>query len=349
MTLEDRIEQRVNQGLLGQWYVVAKSSDLKPGVPLPVTRLGRNLVLWRDADGKAHCVEDYCPHRGAPLSRGLVIDGQLTCRYHGVVIDGGGRIVRVPAMPDCPLEGRRAVAAFEVRELADGVFAYFPSTDRPQADGFNPPHELTGDDYTHFLCTATWQSNYRYAFDNLADPMHGCYLHAGTFTLDSGSKQDLMKVERLDDGVFVSRLGQQGENFDYVHGHIDRPLPFFRVDIPYPKAAGPGGILRIIACATPIDERNTQIFFWRCRKVSGLEREAWRFMFRAVFEPRHWFVLEQDREMVAAMPDQARRREMLYQHDIGVGAVRRLLAHKARAQVEAEVAAESRTTVHAVQ
>lgn len=342
MTLEERIEQRINQGLLGHWYVVAKSADLKPGKPLAVTRLGRKLVLWRDGQGKAHCVEDYCPHRGAPLSRGLVIEGQLSCRYHGVVVDGEGRIVRVPAMPDCPLEGRKALDSYAVREVSDGVFAYFQSVEKPEPHGFEPPHELTSGAFTHFLCTATWQANYRYAFDNLADPMHGCYLHADTFTLAYGSKQDLMKVERIEDGVYVSRVGQQGENFDYVHGHIDRPLPFFRVDIPYPKAAGPGGLLRIIACSTPIDERNTQIFFWRCREVAGIQREVWRFMFRAVFEPRHWYVLEQDREMVAAMPDDARKREMLYQHDVGVGAVRRLLAQRARAQVEAEIAAEQR-------
>lgn len=339
MDINARIEQRVNQGLLGQWYVVAKSVDLKPGSPLPVQRLGRKLVLWRDAAGKAHCVEDYCPHRGAPLSRGLVIDGQLSCRYHGVVVDGTGRIARVPAMPECPLEGRKAVEAYTVKEAADGVFIYMPSAANPEPHGFELPHEIAGDEYAKFLCTATWQSNYRYAFDNLADPMHGCYLHAGTFTLDYGSKQDVMKAEKLDDGVFISRVGQQGTNFDYVHSHIDRAVPYFRVDIPYPMAAGPGGLLRILTFVTPIDERNCQIFFWRCRNVQGLDREVWRFMFRAVFEPRHWQVLEQDREMLAAMPDDARRREMLYQHDVGVGAVRRLLAKRAREQVEAEMQA----------
>jgi phenylpropionate dioxygenase-like ring-hydroxylating dioxygenase large terminal subunit len=259
-----------------------------------------------------------------------------------VTLDGTGTIVRVPAMPECPLEGRRAVDAYTTHEIADGILVYFPSVERPEPHGLDLPEELTSDDYTHFLCTATWQANYRYAFDNLADPMHGCYLHADTFTLAYGSKQDVMKAERIEDGVFISRVTQQGANFDYVHAHIDRAFPFFRVDIPYPVAAGPGGLLRIIACATPIDERNTQIHFWRCRKVQGLEREVWRFMFRAVFEPRHWYVLEQDREMIAAMDDDARKREMLYQHDIGVGAVRRLLAQKARAQVEAEEAAQAR-------
>ena len=44
MDINQRIEQRINQGLLGQWYVVAKSAELQPGRPLGVTRLGRNLV-----------------------------------------------------------------------------------------------------------------------------------------------------------------------------------------------------------------------------------------------------------------------------------------------------------------
>ena len=344
--INERIEQRLNQGLLGQWYVVAKSADLQAGRPLGVKRMGRNLVLWRDAAGKAHCLEDYCPHRGAPLSRGLVIDGELSCRYHGVTLDGTGRITRVPAMPECPLEGRKAVDAWQVFEAADAVLAWFPSADRaePQAGEVVGalPYEFTNGEFAHFLCTATWECNYRYALDNLADPMHGCYLHTDSFTLAYGSKQDVMKLDRLDDGFTVARAGQRGDNFDWADAHIDSALPFFRLDIPYPPAAGPGGPMRIITMLTPIDERRCQIFFWRCRKVAGLEREVWRFMYRATFEPRHWHVLEQDREMLSAMPDDARRREMLYQHDVGVGALRRVLGRRAREQVEAEMTAELR-------
>lgn len=340
MNIDERIESRINQGLLGQWYVVAKSADLQPGQPLAVKRLGRNLVLWRDAEGYAHCLEDYCPHRGAPLSRGEVKDGLLACRYHGVALDGTGTIKRVPAMPDCPLEGRKAVDAFEVREAADAIFAWFPSALAPEPAPLElPPEVIGGEGWTNFLCTATWQCNYRYALDNLADPMHGCFLHVDSFTLAYGSKQDLMRLDKRDEGFFVYRVGQSGENFDYAECHIERPAPYFRIDIPYPKAAGPGGPLRIITMITPIDEMNSQIFFWRCRQVEGLEREVWRFMFRAVFEPRHWRVLEQDREMLAAMSDDARRREMLYQHDVGVGAIRRILMRLARYQVEAELAA----------
>ena len=46
------IEDRVNTGLLGQWYPVAKSVEVKTTQPLGVRALGQKLVLWRGADGR---------------------------------------------------------------------------------------------------------------------------------------------------------------------------------------------------------------------------------------------------------------------------------------------------------
>ena len=104
---KDRLEERLTTGILGQWYVVGKSVQVKRDKPHAVTALGRNLVLWRDTGGRLHCLEDYCPHRGARLSRGEVNQDNISCRYHGVTLDGSGTIVRVPAMPGCALEAAR--------------------------------------------------------------------------------------------------------------------------------------------------------------------------------------------------------------------------------------------------
>jgi phenylpropionate dioxygenase-like ring-hydroxylating dioxygenase large terminal subunit len=332
---KQRVEDRLEQGLLGQWYVIAKSADVLVGWPTAAQALGRKLVIWRTEDG-LKCLEDYCPHRGARLSRGEILGGNIACRYHGLVIDGDGRILQVPAMPDCSLEGRKAVTSYAVREAHDAIFAYFPSAEQPEPHGFDLPTELEDPEYTHFLATAPWNCNYRYALDNLADPMHGCYLHANTFTLAYGTKQDLMEIGTTDDGFLIARVGQRGENFDWTDVVAEKAVNYCRVDIPYPTAGGPGGVMRILAFVTPIDEENCRIFFWRTRKVSGLAREVWRFMYRTRFEARHWFVLEQDREMLAAMPADARRREMLYQHDIGVSRLRKILVGRAKAQIEHE-------------
>ena len=327
------IEARVNQGLLGQWYAVCKSVQVQPNKPHAVRVVGRNIVVWRDDKGALKALEDYCPHRGAPLSRGVVHDGNIACRYHGVVLDGTGTILRVPAMPQCALEGKQALQAYEATESCDAVFLYIPSVAAPKAPPLELPFEFLDGGWSSFLCVSPWDCNYRYALDNLADPMHGCYLHADSFTLAFGAKQDLIKLEQTDKGFLVSRVEQQGENFDWTEMVVNDNRSFCRLDIPYPAAAGPGSVFRIIGFTTPVDENRCLVFFWRMRQTDGIARDAWRFLYRAKLEQRHWHVLEQDRAMLTAMPDDARRREMLYQHDIGISRMRQTLLRMAKEQI----------------
>ena len=340
------VEQRLDSGLLGYWYVVAKSVDVKLGVPLSVKALGIDLVLWRGDDGTVRCLEDYCPHRGARLSFGRVSGPDISCRYHGVTLNGAGVVVSVPGMAQCALEGRSAVRSFPVQEHVDGVFVYFASVKNPNPPELVLPKELSDSEYTSFLCTAPWDCNYRYVLDNLVDPMHGIFLHADTFTLGRGVKQDTVEIVEKESGFIVKRVAQQDVNFDWSEIVVEGPVMFGRVIIPYPPAAGPGGAMFVIPIVTPIDETSCRIFFWRTRHVADpIAREAWRFLFRASLEKRHWYVLEQDREMLERMPTTARHRESLYQHDLGVSRLRRIMYRKAVEQLETEAASSARVAV----
>lgn len=338
--MKARIEDRVNQGLLDRWYPVAKSVEIRSDRPYGAVALGKRIVLWRGEDGTINCIENYCPHRGAPLSYGEIHDGHIGCRYHGVVVDGTGTVQQVPAMPDCPMEGRKALRSYHVREAEDAVFVFMSAEEATEPPDLPLPEELQSPEWTGFLCTSVWDVNYRYALDNLADPMHGCYLHAESFTLAFGSKQDLLELDDRDAGFRVSRVGQVGANFDWVEFHVTDGGMFCHLDIPYPPAAGPGGHMRILGYVLPVTETRCKVFFWRMRKVQGFERDSWRFLYRARLEDRHWIVLEQDRVMLEGMPDDARRREMLYQHDIGLAHLRRALNRAAREQIAAEDAAK---------
>jgi phenylpropionate dioxygenase-like ring-hydroxylating dioxygenase large terminal subunit len=333
---KDAVEKRLSAGVLGQWYAVAKSVQVKGNKPHGVKALGQNLVLWRDSGGRLHCLEDYCPHRGARLSRGEVIADNISCRYHGVTLDGSGTIVRVPAMPGCALEGRKAVARYAVTEGNDGIFVYFPSKDRPDAPALNLPAEFSDPRWSSILCVGRWECSYRFVYDNFADPMHACYLHADSFTLAFGAKQDVLRVETRDDGFYVARIEQKDVNLDWTHVVIDGTQVYCRLDIPYPQAAGPGGPFRIIGYVTPVDEGSCMVFFWRFREVSAIARQSWRFLYRATLEGRHWDVLEQDREMLVNIPADAHKREMLYQHDVGVARMRRVLSQQVKSQLAAE-------------
>jgi phenylpropionate dioxygenase-like ring-hydroxylating dioxygenase large terminal subunit len=51
-----------------QWYAILESYEIKKGKVVGVTRMGENLVVWRDSQGFVSIMSDRCPHRGVALS-----------------------------------------------------------------------------------------------------------------------------------------------------------------------------------------------------------------------------------------------------------------------------------------
>lgn len=73
----------------GNWYVVGAARDVRDDRPLARTVAGREIVVWRDADGVLVAGPGVCPHLGAPLGRSPVRCGTLVCHWHGLALDGG--------------------------------------------------------------------------------------------------------------------------------------------------------------------------------------------------------------------------------------------------------------------
>ena len=197
--------------------------------------------------------------------------------------------------------------------------------------------------YSHFLCMSNWKTNYRYAIDNVMDPMHGSYLHATSHSMAEGDKQAEMRVRKTPTGLMFEKVGQRDVNFDWVELG-DTGCLWLRLAIPYKKRYGPGGNFGIVGFATPVDDKHCQVYFWRTRKVQGLQRNVWRFMYRNRLEALHWAVLEQDQFVLESLPDDARSREFLYEHDVGLARVRRLLEKRATEQATQRVAARAPAT-----
>ena len=283
------------------------------------------MCVWRDDKDDIHVQYDRCPHRGAKLSQGHVIDGLVTCPYHGIQVNPDGTVAKVPAYPGCKVEGMKGVRTFPSVVKGGCVFAWFGEEDAPGDVDF--PEEFDDPEWSHFICTSTWGGSYLHAFDNLVDPMHGTYAHAMSYTLAYGAGSDEMEVEETEKGFIIRRTQQQGVNFDWTE-YCFTGADWVRLDLPYPKGAGPGGMFRIIGYATPVDGKSHQVFFWRMRKVEGWERDMWRFMYKSRLEERHWNVLEQDRVIIEEMEQP--ESELLYQHDIGVTHLRRVLKKRAR-------------------
>ncbi|MCC9711299.1 DUF5914 domain-containing protein [Streptomyces sp. MNU76] len=73
----------------GNWYVVGATRDIRDDRPLARTIAGREIVVWRAADGRLVAGPGVCPHLGAPLKDSPVRCGTLLCHWHGLALSGG--------------------------------------------------------------------------------------------------------------------------------------------------------------------------------------------------------------------------------------------------------------------
>ncbi|MFW0787396.1 Rieske 2Fe-2S domain-containing protein [Gordonia sp. CPCC 206044] len=318
-------------GLRDRWYPILPSHMVAAGEMKKVTRLGVDWVLFRNAQGKVHMLEDRCPHRSAPLSIGQHLGDRIACKYHGVQVDTTGTVVSVPGMPGCALEGKRATASLTVVEAADTIFAFVPLTEESEPTPFVLPDRLSDSEVSWFGNFAEWAGPWRFYMDNVLDPMHGAFLHRDSHSMFGGDVSARFRIRETDRGFFFEKTDQRGVNFDWVE-YVRGSMDYVDLEIPYAENAGPGGVFGIVGMATPIDANNSAIFHWRTRRVQGWEREVWRFLYRTRLEQRHWEVLEQDREVLEAMAADGDVGEHLYQHDLGVTRIRRVYRADAKKQ-----------------
>ena len=75
---------------LEAWYVVARSSDLRPGSVTHGALAGRPYVLFRTEQGALAALDAHCPHMGAHLRHGQVIGERLRCPLHHWSLDRDG-------------------------------------------------------------------------------------------------------------------------------------------------------------------------------------------------------------------------------------------------------------------
>jgi nitrite reductase (NADH) small subunit len=66
---------------------IAALEEMPPRASRVVKTPQGDLALFRLADGDVLAVEDRCPHRGGPLSQGLVHGRSVTCPLHNWVVD----------------------------------------------------------------------------------------------------------------------------------------------------------------------------------------------------------------------------------------------------------------------
>jgi vanillate monooxygenase len=159
------------------WYVACTPDELDNDRPLGRTVCNEPIVFYRGAGGKLAALEDFCPHRGAPLSLGRIVEGELTCGYHGLVMGCDGTAVSMPGQRVGPFPSIRSFPVVErygfVWVWAGDAALADPAKIHPLAWAENPDWAYGGGLY-HVKC------DYRLMIDNLMDLTHETYVHAGS-------------------------------------------------------------------------------------------------------------------------------------------------------------------------
>ena len=91
---------------------VGKVSDIPVLGARCVKTPAGTIGVFRTADDQIFAIENRCPHKGGPLSQGIVHDCAVTCPLHNLVVDLATGAMReeaggsVPVVPVRLHEGR---------------------------------------------------------------------------------------------------------------------------------------------------------------------------------------------------------------------------------------------------
>ncbi len=183
------------------WYVAGWSSEVGRELKR-ATILETDLVLYRRSSGDVVALQDRCPHKFLPLSKGKLIGDDVQCGYHGLTFDGDGQCVRVPGQNEVP--GSINVRRFPVHEKHDIIWVWMGDPARADTSKvFDLPVFYEQGWAAHQGDALHLQANYLNVADNLCDPAHVSFVHPTT--LGNASSEDIpIDSRRMDDGTIVT-------------------------------------------------------------------------------------------------------------------------------------------------
>lgn len=269
------------------WYVAGRSEDF--GRSLSAVRmLGEDIAIYRDTSGMAIALEDACPHRKLPLSRGTIEGDNVVCGYHGLTFDCTGECVIAPTQLDNPPR-RAAVHSYATEDRWGFLWLWMGDPAKADRDDIlhipnfdNPTWGKTAKGAMEMAC------HYLYITDNLLDPSHVAWVHLTSFA-GAGTDNRPLDLEETDRGVIVSRwiydeppapyyksMLPFGPNCDRKQ-HYECRLPSTAINMSVYAPVGEGGPERDISAnalvnfsynfITPVDEGHSRYFWFQHRNM----------------------------------------------------------------------------------
>jgi phthalate 4,5-dioxygenase oxygenase subunit len=157
------------------WVPILLSSEIAEpdGPQVRVQILGEKLIAFRDSEGHAGLISEFCSHRGVSLYFGRNEEGGIRCAYHGLKFNREGQCVDVPSAPQSC--ARMNIKGYPCIERAGMVWAYLGPADKkpapPEVEWCNLPESHV------FVSKRLQESNYLQAMEGGIDTSHVSYVH----------------------------------------------------------------------------------------------------------------------------------------------------------------------------
>ena len=301
--------------LRNAWYVAAWSSEIDHGLR-QIQVLGERICVFRSPEDEVVALEDACPHRKLPLSKGRIKDGNLECGYHGLTFDASGQCVWAPGAGRIPPAAN--VRAYPVHEKYGLAWIWMgdPALADPgkiiQISNFDDPDwGINRGPALELGC------NYLFVCDNLLDPTHVAWVHQSSFAQDA-AKDAPLHITGNADGIIVHRWMMDVEPAPFYRkivafeGNCDRlqhyevrypSLAFIRAVFTPAGTGGPDGpldeatfIMDSYNFMTPTSEKETRYYWFQLRNIRPDDEELSRMMSEDVHD-----AFEEDRAVLNAV------------------------------------------------
>lgn len=125
------------------WYWLCCASQLRRGRVKALRLLGRELAVYRGANGRVVALDAYCAHMGAHLAEGRVEGDALRCFFHRWRYEANGRCSDIPCLEGTP-PARACVHAWPTAEKHGLIWVW---TGEQAAHEVPEPPGLAGCDY----------------------------------------------------------------------------------------------------------------------------------------------------------------------------------------------------------
>ncbi len=283
--------------LINLWYVAEWSARVGRD-PVKARLLGQNFVLFRDRQGKAHCLSDVCLHRGGSLSGGWLHDDCVVCPYHGWRYAEDGALNFIPSEGEnLAIPQRARIDSYPVAERYGLIWVFLG--DLPEEERFPIPDCEEFDDPRWRMLTSefSWKADAARIVENGTDIAHASFVHPTFGKPESAQDNHIVKIEtgewwgksenlqfppKLKGSWLRRRMRKEGQPTStfpqwYLPGMIAR----IRIDINERMS------IVMFDANTPVDENTTRTFALQFRnffKSRFFDRDSRKRLLRILNE-----------------------------------------------------------------